>query len=330
MLRRQKLLQRKLHKFQVTPSLKGIIATNVTSAMTADNLFAATIVPKVIDFSFYHFIHPDLFLTTHISSLKRPHCYCHKAFHLKCHIPPLNEVPEGDWRCCECTAVREQSISQESAPKGKSRTRQCASKALNIEEEATKPSYNEDDYNFLWNYYLHPVKRSKEELPGGMVLRTKSVQCNLLRYSKCQFRRTLFKKIQRLKRDNKNDEIYRMLQMLHKHDVSGAAGDGPEELIAKILERSNTDDNDDDVEYINTDKEVEVIDVSGESGSSQVAAANNSTLTNNAKVKMESDDDVKPSGSEEMDCRIAANRNQNKPRETSNKEKHSAVCPNDE
>jgi hypothetical protein len=92
-----------------------------------------------------------------------------------------------------------------------------------------------------------------------------------------------------------------MLQMLHKHDVSGAAGDGPEELIAKILERLDTDDNDDDVEYINTDKEVEVIDVSGESGSSQVAAADNSNLKQNAKVKMESDDDVKPSGSEEID-----------------------------
>lgn len=33
--------------------------------------------------------------------------YCSKAFHLKCHIPPLSHVPFGNWVCCECKASRE-------------------------------------------------------------------------------------------------------------------------------------------------------------------------------------------------------------------------------
>jgi hypothetical protein len=30
--------------------------------------------------------------------------YCPKAFHLNCHIPRLFRIPQGDWRCCECSA----------------------------------------------------------------------------------------------------------------------------------------------------------------------------------------------------------------------------------
>ena len=31
--------------------------------------------------------------------------YCEKAFHLPCHIPPLDDIPKGNWKCCECAAV---------------------------------------------------------------------------------------------------------------------------------------------------------------------------------------------------------------------------------
>ena len=30
--------------------------------------------------------------------------FCDKSFHLGCHIPPLDSVPFGDFKCCECTA----------------------------------------------------------------------------------------------------------------------------------------------------------------------------------------------------------------------------------
>jgi hypothetical protein len=30
--------------------------------------------------------------------------YCEKAFHMRCHIPPLVNVPAGLWKCCECSA----------------------------------------------------------------------------------------------------------------------------------------------------------------------------------------------------------------------------------
>lgn len=31
--------------------------------------------------------------------------HCDKSFHLGCHIPPLPEVPFGDFKCCECRAT---------------------------------------------------------------------------------------------------------------------------------------------------------------------------------------------------------------------------------
>lgn len=30
--------------------------------------------------------------------------FCDKSFHLGCHIPPLESVPFGDFKCCECRA----------------------------------------------------------------------------------------------------------------------------------------------------------------------------------------------------------------------------------
>ncbi len=30
--------------------------------------------------------------------------FCDKSFHLGCHIPPLDSVPFGDFKCCECRA----------------------------------------------------------------------------------------------------------------------------------------------------------------------------------------------------------------------------------
>jgi hypothetical protein len=30
--------------------------------------------------------------------------FCPKAFHLECHIPKLHVIPQGEWRCCECSA----------------------------------------------------------------------------------------------------------------------------------------------------------------------------------------------------------------------------------
>lgn len=31
--------------------------------------------------------------------------YCEKAYHLKCHLPPLDAIPEGLWKCQECAAL---------------------------------------------------------------------------------------------------------------------------------------------------------------------------------------------------------------------------------
>jgi hypothetical protein len=31
--------------------------------------------------------------------------HCDKSFHLECHIPPLNAVPFGEFKCCECLAL---------------------------------------------------------------------------------------------------------------------------------------------------------------------------------------------------------------------------------
>jgi hypothetical protein len=38
--------------------------------------------------------------------------FCEKAFHLVCHIPPLPSIPEGIWKCCECSAVERKKKSR--------------------------------------------------------------------------------------------------------------------------------------------------------------------------------------------------------------------------
>ena len=95
--------------------------------------------------------------------------------------------------------------------------------------------YTERDYRFLWDYYLLPVNRKDDELPSGMILRTKLVPCNLLRYKNSLFRKELYKKIKQLRRFGKEDEIYKMLKLLHDHDMSGRSGDGPSVLMNQIL-----------------------------------------------------------------------------------------------
>jgi PHD-finger len=32
---------------------------------------------------------------------------CDDAFHMRCLDPPLDAIPEGDWYCSECMAIRE-------------------------------------------------------------------------------------------------------------------------------------------------------------------------------------------------------------------------------
>mmetsp|Transcript_15854 Transcript_15854/g.28050 ORF Transcript_15854/g.28050 Transcript_15854/m.28050 type:complete len:273 (-) Transcript_15854:834-1652(-) len=31
--------------------------------------------------------------------------HCDKSFHMNCHVPPLQSIPEGEWKCCECAAA---------------------------------------------------------------------------------------------------------------------------------------------------------------------------------------------------------------------------------
>ena len=38
--------------------------------------------------------------------------YCSKAFHMQCHIPPLLDISDGEWMCCECKATREYLVHE--------------------------------------------------------------------------------------------------------------------------------------------------------------------------------------------------------------------------
>mmetsp|Transcript_29169 Transcript_29169/g.78923 ORF Transcript_29169/g.78923 Transcript_29169/m.78923 type:complete len:1470 (+) Transcript_29169:109-4518(+) len=38
--------------------------------------------------------------------------FCEKSFHCACHIPPLFCVPEGIWKCCECSALERKRMSR--------------------------------------------------------------------------------------------------------------------------------------------------------------------------------------------------------------------------
>ena len=151
-----------------------------------------------------------------------------------------------------------------------------------VSSRSGDPSYDKDEYKFLWEYYLHKVKRSKEQLPGGMTLRFKSVQCNLLRYSRCEFRQKLFKEIHRLKQQKCDDEIYRMLKLLYEHDESGKSGDGPKELMEQILQGSGDDD--DELEATNMDREMVVVDLEEESDGISSKVYNKRVVEENSDV----------------------------------------------
>ena len=156
-------------------------------------------------------------------------------------------------------------------------------------------SYDKDEYDSLCEYYLAPVKRKKEELPSGMILRHKSVSCNLLRYNNCGFRRALYKKIHRLKRCEKNNgEIHRMLKMLYDHDVSGRPGNGPRELIKQIFPETERDADDPQAAARGNMPEVVVLDDSDGPEddhmppiNKQTGGINMSATQNEIKIKIE-------------------------------------------
>mmetsp|Transcript_18510 Transcript_18510/g.38924 ORF Transcript_18510/g.38924 Transcript_18510/m.38924 type:complete len:524 (+) Transcript_18510:1811-3382(+) len=102
---------------------------------------------------------------------------------------------------------------------------------------------SESSLKILWDYYLKPTTRENEELPGGMRLRKKRVNCNLLRYKNSDFRQKLHAKILRLKRLGKKEEIRRLLKAMYDHDESMQSGDGPSQLIEEILgQQSNNNE----------------------------------------------------------------------------------------
>ena len=35
---------------------------------------------------------------------------CPSAFHIKCHIPPLKCVPDGEWRCARCKVGQQATV----------------------------------------------------------------------------------------------------------------------------------------------------------------------------------------------------------------------------
>lgn len=113
--------------------------------------------------------------------------------------------------------------------------KQKSSKELLLEKET------EEEYKTLWDIYLEPKVRKNEELPGGMCLRQKKATCGLLRCKTSTFRKQLHKTIIRLEKKGKKKKILRMLKQMREHDETGAAGDGPEELVKKILNISDTD-----------------------------------------------------------------------------------------
>jgi hypothetical protein len=70
---------------------------------------------------------------------------------------------------------------------------------------------NENEYTMLWEYYMHQKVRLNEEIPSGIQLRAKIVQCPLLR-SKNVFRQQVHKKVLALNRSGKRKEIHRILK----------------------------------------------------------------------------------------------------------------------
>jgi hypothetical protein len=90
--------------------------------------------------------------------------------------------------------------------------------------------------------------RKNEELPSGMCLRQKTAICGLLRCKTSLFRKQLHKTIIRLDKEGKKDKVHQMLKQMREHDETGAAGDGPKELIDEILDISDTDN--DEVAFV--------------------------------------------------------------------------------
>ena len=215
---------------------------------------------------------------------------CPKVYHLQCHIPPLLEVPEGIWTCCECKATHGYSFEEAFEANNNEAKRRVKARTVCDVPSSLEESTNQGEFQFLWNYYLDPVKRPKEELPGGMILRTKSVRCNLLRYSNCLFRQKLFKEIHRLRKGRKDDEVYRMLKMLYDHDISGCSGDGPAELVQQILNETKSDcDDEHQIESeIKIVEVVELVDSDAEGG--DLSVKKNASGLASVKIKIESSD----------------------------------------
>eukprot|EP00984_Skeletonema_dohrnii_P033513 scaffold30360_cov150-Skeletonema_dohrnii-CCMP3373.AAC.2 len=133
-------------------------------------------------------------------------------------------------------ALMKREQHQNQLPKQKSR------EELRLEKE------KEEDYKSLWDLYLEPKVRKNEELPSGMCLRQKTAICGLLRCKTSLFRKQLHKTIIRLDKEGKKEKVHHMLKQMREHDETGAAGDGPKELIDEILDISDTDN--DEVAFV--------------------------------------------------------------------------------
>jgi len=135
----------------------------------------------------------------------------------------------------ECTAEMEvRSIGSESHAEEEE-----DAESLDSHENVT---IAEIEYRTLWDYYLKPTTRDKEEIPSGMILRRRTASCNLLRYRNSVFRQLVHRKILRLERSGKKNEINRILKDMYNHDKSMQSGDGPRQLLDEILGQQKVDD----------------------------------------------------------------------------------------
>jgi hypothetical protein len=110
------------------------------------------------------------------------------------------------------------------------------------DEELRLEKEKDEEYKALWDMYLEPVVRKNEELPSGMHIRQKRAVCSLLRCKMSKFRKKLHAEIHRLDREGNKGEILQMLKQMREHDESGAVGDGPPDLLKRILDVFENDD----------------------------------------------------------------------------------------
>lgn len=111
------------------------------------------------------------------------------------------------------------------------------------DEELRLEKEKDEEYKALWDMYLEPVVRKNEELPSGMHIRQKRAVCSLLRCKTSKFRKKLHAEITRLDRGEGNkDDIHQMLKQMREHDESGAVGDGPPDLLKRILDVFENDE----------------------------------------------------------------------------------------